>query len=129
MAKPKLSKKILLVEDDPDQIYLYSTKLELEGFQVVIAKNGREGIEKAKSEKPNLILLDLIMEEIDGIEALEILKNTNEAKTIPTILLTNLIKKDLMDKAEKLGAIGFWSKSEVLPREIVSRIKTILRIK
>ena len=125
----KIGKTILLIEDDPDQVFLYSTKFKLEGLKIISATNGVEGVKKVEAEKPDLILLDIVMDEMDGMEVLEKLKGDKNTKNIPVVLLTNLIKKDLMEKSKRLGAVGFWSKAEVLPTEIVSRVKLILNIK
>jgi len=125
----KKGKTILLIEDDPDQVFLYSTKFRLEKLKIINANNGIEGIKKVEAEKPDLILLDIVMDKMDGMEVLEKLKSNKETKNIPVVLLTNLIKKDLMEKSKRLGAVGFWSKAEVLPAEIVSRVKLILNIK
>ena len=119
--------KILLVEDDPDQIYLYKTRLQMEKFKIVEAHNGKQGIEIAKQEMPDFILLDLVMEDMSGMKVLEALKKDKKTKKIPIVLLTNLIKKALIDQATKLGAVGFWPKTEVLPEEIVCRIKKIIK--
>ncbi|MBI5221183.1 MAG: response regulator [Candidatus Magasanikbacteria bacterium] len=126
---PSKKVKILLIEDDPDQVYLYSTKFQLEGLNMVTAKNGVEGLALVKKEKPDLILLDIVMEEMDGIEVLKNLKKDNGTRDIPVVILTNLAKKELLDQSKKLGAIGFWSKSEVLPQDIVDRVKNILKVK
>lgn len=121
--------KVLLIEDDPDQVALYSAKFELEGLNLITAKNGAEGLAKATKEKPNFILLDIVMEEMDGMEVLERLKKNKETKKIPVALLTNLITKDLISKSKKLKAVGFWPKTEVLPQDVVDRTKKILNIK
>lgn len=121
--------KILLIEDDPDQIFLYTAKFTMEGFDLVSAKNGLEGISKATNEKPDLILCDIVMDDMGGIEVLEKLKADKATKKIPIVMLTNLIKKDLMRKSEELGAVGFWAKTDVLPQELVNRVKKILKIK
>lgn len=124
----KTSRKILLIEDDSDQVYLYTVKFQLEGLNLVTAKNGVEGLEKVKQEKPDLILLDIVMKDMDGMEVLENLKKDNTTKNIPVILLTNLVKKELSEKAKHLGAFDFWSKTEVMPQDAVQRIRKILNI-
>lgn len=124
---PKI--KILLIEDDPDQIYLYATKFEAEGLILISAKGGAEGIAKAKSDQPDFILCDIVMDDMSGLEALKRIKAEKKTKNIPIAILTNLMKKSLMRQAEEFGAIGFWEKTEVLPDDMVKRIKKILRRK
>lgn len=121
--------KILLIEDDPDQIFLYTAKFTMEGFDLVSARNGLEGLAKAVSEAPDFILCDIVMDDMGGMEVLEKLKTDKATKKIPIVMLTNLIKKDLMRKAEELGAVGFWAKTDVLPQELVDRTKKILKLK
>lgn len=121
-------KKILLIEDDPDQIFLYSTQFKLENLELLVAQTGKEGLEKIKKEIPDLILLDILLSDINGIEILKKIKEDSTTKKIPVILLTNLIKKELIDKGKKYGALDFWLKTEIMPKEIIKRVKKILKI-
>lgn len=123
----KIPKKILLVEDDPDQILIYQTKFLVEGFNLISARNGQEGLAVAETEKPDLIFLDMVMAQMDGMTVLKKLKTSPKTKKIPVVLLSNLIKKELIEKAKKLGAVGFWSKTKVMPQELVNRVKMILK--
>lgn len=86
-------KKVLIVDDEEDVLQVLSKRLQDAGFQVIKARNGKEGIEKAKQELPNLILLDIIMPDIDGGEVAEILKQDVMTKDIPVIFLTCLYTK------------------------------------
>ncbi|MFA6322851.1 MAG: response regulator [Candidatus Buchananbacteria bacterium] len=124
---PKIKSKILLIEDDPDQVFIYQTKFNLEGFNFISAKNGQEGLAAAQTKKPDLILLDMIMAQTNGLEVLQNLKNDSKTKKIPVVLLSNLFKKDLVDKAKNIGALDFWSKTGVLPSELVDRVRKILK--
>lgn len=120
-------KKILLIEDDKDQILLYQTKFELSGYGFVAAENGRKGLELAETEKPDIILIDLLMPGMDGIEVLEKLKNNAKTKNIPALIVTNLDKHDLARKAMALGALDFIVKSKIPLREMMSRIENHLK--
>ncbi len=120
-------KTILLIEDDQDQILLYQAKFELEGYAFISAENGQKGLELATKEKPNLILIDLLMAGMGGIEVLEKLKDNPETKNIPAVIVTNLDKQDLAKKAMALGAQDFIVKSSVPLREMMSRIKEFLK--
>ena len=126
-SMPKIKSKILLIEDDPDQVFIYQTKFNLEGFNFISAKNGQEGLAAAQTKKPDLILLDMIMAQTNGLEVLQNLKNDSKTKKIPVVLLSNLFKKDLVDKAKNIGALDFWSKTGVLPSELVDRVRKILK--
>lgn len=119
--------KILLIEDDKDQILLYQTKFELSGYTFVAAENGVKGLEMAEKEKPDIILIDLLMAGMGGIEVLEHLKNNPKTKNIPAIIVTNLDKQELAQKAMALGAVDFIVKSSVPLREMMARIENFLK--
>lgn len=120
------TKKVLLIEDDPDQISLYRAVFELAGLKLLTATNGIKGLAAAKENKPDLILCDLVMDTMDGMEVLKRLKADAQTKNIPVVMLTNLNKKSLYLQAENLGALDFWAKTEVMPQEIISRIEKII---
>ncbi len=120
-------KKILLIEDDKDQIMLYQTKFELDGYDFISAQNGQKGLELAEKEQPNLVLIDLLMAGMGGIEVLEKLKQNPKTKNIPAVIVTNLDKQDLAKKAMALGALDFIVKSRIPLREMMSRIKEFLK--
>ena len=115
--------KILLVEDDPFLLSMYSTKFELENLEVVSAENGELGLKMAKQENPNIILLDIMLPKMDGFEVLEKLKNDNETKDIPVILLTNLNQKNDVERGMSLGADDYLIKAHFMPSEVVEKIK------
>ncbi|HNP74916.1 MAG TPA: response regulator [bacterium] len=118
--------KVLLIEDDPDQISLYRTVFKLAGLKLLEATNGSKGLAAAKKNKPDLILCDLVMDGMDGMEVLKRLKADSATKNIPTVMLTNLNKKSLYVEAENLGALDFWAKTEVMPQEIITRVQKII---
>jgi CheY-like chemotaxis protein len=120
------NKKVLLIEDDPDQSGLYRTAFEMAGIELLEAANGIKGLALAKEERPDLILCDLVMDAMDGMEVLKNLKADKGTKNIPIIMLTNLNKKSLYLEAENLGALDFWAKTEVMPQEIIARVKKII---
>lgn len=118
--------KVLIVEDDSFIVDMYTTKLELEGFQVVSAEDGLRGLEVAKREKPTIILLDILMPKMDGFAYLEAAKKEPEIKDIPVLLLTNLGQKEDVQKGYELGAVGYLIKAHFMPSEVVEKIKQIL---
>ncbi len=121
--------KILVVEDEEILLTALSEQLKQEGFEVVGAKDGVEGVEKAASEKPALILLDLVMPRLDGIGALKQLKEGLETKAIPVVILTNLSDYDKISDALSLGAMDYLVKANYRMEELVNKIKTVLERK
>jgi len=120
--------KILLIEDDTDQIFLYQSKFEIEGFEFFSVRTGAEGLEMAKNKKPDLILLDLVLIAIaeSVIDVLADLKKDPSTESIPVIILTNLVKEDIIEKTKKLGAADFIVKTNMMPSEVVKRVRKIL---
>lgn len=121
-----MKKTILIIEDDVDIINLSKKPLEQEGFTVSVAMSVKFGIEKIKIEKPDIILLDLMLPDGDGAEVLKWTKRNQEFSDIPTIILT--AKSNEFDKVLllELGADDYITKPFSI-RELIARIKTILR--
>ena len=116
----------LLIEDDKFLRELIIQKLGKEGFEVVEAPEGEGGLVKMKEEKPDLVLLDLILPGIDGFEVLHRAKEDAELKGIPVIILSNLGQKDDVQKGVDLGAVDYLIKAHFTPGEIVEKIKVTL---
>ncbi len=102
--------KILIAEDDVFFQKFYSAKLQEKGFEVVVAGDGEEAIQKAKEAKPDLILLDIIMPKKDGFEVLQFLKQDPNANAIPVIVFSSLGQEQDVEKAKALGAIDYINK-------------------
>lgn len=119
--------KIVLVEDDEFLANMYETKLTLEGFEVAHAGDGEKGLELAKSEQPEIILLDILLPKKDGWEVLKILKDQEETKDIPVLMLTNLGQEDDVDKGLKMGAVDYLIKAHFVPQEVIDKIHKILK--
>ena len=117
---------VLLIEDDPDQIFMYQTKFELEGFSFLSARKSSEGISFAKTKNPDIILLDLVLIAESGLDVLEVLKRDVTTQSIPVLILTNLVKKEAMQKAKELGAIDFLIKTDTVPSAVVAKVKEVL---
>lgn len=113
------------MEDDPFLRSVYEVKLANEGFEVKIAGNGREGVDAYDSFKPDIILLDLIMPEMDGFAVLEELKKKRKIKT-PIVVLSNLGQDEDVAKAKELGAVDFLIKASTQINAVVDKVKTIL---
>ena len=120
--------KVLIVDDDAFLSGIYATKLELEGFQVATARDGEEGLKAAMREKPDLILLDVLMPKLDGFEVLKRLKADADTKPIPVIMLTNLGQKEDIEKGLQDGAVDYLIKAHFVPAEAVDKIKKVLNI-
>jgi len=119
-------KNILIIEDDEFLRGLINKKLLAEGFNVISAVDGEEGIKKAKEQKPDLILLDLVLPNIDGFEVLEKVKADPDVSAVPVIILSNLSQKEDISKGIKLGAVDYIIKAQFTPEEIVEKVKNIL---
>ncbi|MFA6512322.1 MAG: response regulator [Patescibacteria group bacterium] len=115
--------KVLLVEDEKMLADMYATKFSMEGYQIVNAYDGKEGLEAAKREKPNIILLDIIMPKLDGFAVLKELKADDAIKNIPVVLLTNLGQESDVKKGKDLGADDYFVKANHSPQEIVELVK------
>lgn len=118
--------KILVVEDEEILLTALSEELKQEGFEVVGAKDGVEGVEKSASEHPDLILLDLVMPRLDGMGALKQIKDNPQTKDIPVVILTNLSDYNKVSDALALGAMDYLVKANYRLEELVNKIKTIL---
>lgn len=129
-----MKKKVLIIEDEFDDVLMFKTQFEIEGFEVVHAETAEEGFKKAKIEKPDLILLDIVLRnedkgadpeklEYSGIRLLNEFKQDPFTSSIPIIMLTNLGKDAYETKTRALGADDYLLKSELLPDEVVRRAK------
>ena len=117
---------ILVVEDDKFLRELISKKLISEGYNISQAVDGEEGLKKIKEEKPDLVLLDLILPGIDGFEVLARAKEEPGVIKIPVIILSNLGQKEDVEKGINLGAVDYLVKAHFTPGEIIEKIKKIL---
>lgn len=96
-------KKILIVEDNPEMREVLKTELELMGFEPITAQNGKEGVEKAFSEKPHLVVLDILMPEMDGREAAQMLRANPQTKDIPILAVTVLFSDSDVQSCLRAG--------------------------
>jgi len=119
---PKSKKLILLVEDDEFLAELYSTKLQLEGYNVVLATDGAKGLKIAKEKQPMLILLDILLPKMDGFEVLQEIRKDPVTKKMPVILLTNLSQRSEVQKGLDLGANDYLIKAHFMPSEVITKI-------
>lgn len=119
--------KVLLVDDDEALATLFSTVLEKDGFEVTTANNGTSGIEKVKTEKPDLVLLDQILPDIGGNEVLKTLKADDETKAVPVAILSNFGQNELVKDAINNGAVEYILKYQIEPQDLVAKVKELLK--
>jgi CheY-like chemotaxis protein len=118
--------KILVVDDAEFFRKLFSQELTQAGFTVIEAQNGREAIEKMRSEKPRLVLMDLVMPEMTGAEALAVIKKDESIKTIPVLMLTSIAAEIRGEDLLLQGAVGYLEKDSVTPGDVVAKLQEIL---
>jgi twitching motility two-component system response regulator PilH len=105
-----MAKKVLVVDDEPSVVKMVVFRLKKEGLDVVIAQNGTEGLEKAKAETPDLILLDVTMPGMSGHEVLVKLKESAETKSIPVIMFTAKGQVEDVERSSREGAVDYIAK-------------------
>ncbi|QQG45669.1 MAG: response regulator [Candidatus Sungiibacteriota bacterium] len=118
--------KILFIEDESALQRAATKVLNEEGYSVLSALNGEDGLEMAKREKPDLILLDLILPKLDGFAVLEALKQDDTTKKIPVMILSNLEGGGDVEQALELGAKTYLVKANYRLEEVVEKIKQVL---
>jgi DNA-binding response OmpR family regulator len=119
-------KKILFIEDESALQKTFGEVLGQEGYEVISALDGESGLRLAKSEKPDLILLDLVLPKIHGFEVLKILRGDDNTKDIPVIVLTNLEAIEDVDKAIELGATTYLVKAQYSLEEVLVKVRKVL---
>ena len=122
-----MTHKILLIEDDPFLLDMYSTKFKEVGFDIEVAQDGEMGISKAKEIMPDLILLDVVLPKKDGFEVLKALKSDGQTAKIPVVMLTNLGLESDVKRGLELGAQSYIIKAHFTPTEVVAKIKEVLK--
>ena len=120
--------KIAIIEDDQVISQMYRMKFEADGFEVQLADNGKHGVALVEEFLPDLILLDLQMPEMNGVEALEIIRKNDWGKKIPVIILTNLGEEESPRAIRSLGIHSYIVKADLTPRQVVERVKEALNI-
>jgi CheY-like chemotaxis protein len=118
--------RILLIEDDKVLRRACEAALKKKGFIVLTAADGEEGIRKARSERPNLILLDMLMPKLSGIETLVELKKDEVSRSIPVVILSNSSVGADVQKAKALGAIDYLVKASLSLQELGDRVLSYL---
>lgn len=120
--------KILLVEDDINLRDVYYARLQAEGFELSVASNGEEALAMAVKERPDLIILDVMMPRISGFDVLDILRTTPEIAHTKVIMMTALGSSEDRERGEKLGVDKYLVKSQVTLEDVVATIKKVLQV-
>lgn len=116
---------VLIVEDEIDVRELYRDLLSDNGFNVLLATNGREGLIVARENKWDLMLLDIMLPEIDGLSVLEEIKEKHQK---PVLIISNLNNDDIISRATDLGSNGYIVKAELNPKQFIVEVKKYLNI-
>ena len=118
--------KVLIVEDDLILIEMYQRKFETEGFEVVTAYNGEEGLEKMKSVHPDIVVLDIMMPKLNGLQMLHMAKADDAIKNIPVLVLTNVFSDTDAQMFADAGVAGYLVKSDSTPDQAIEKVKNII---
>ena len=118
--------KVLLIEDDKMILDMYTLKFSQEGYDVIQAENGKDGLDSAKKNEPDVILLDIILPQMDGFTVLKLLKEDAKLKKIPVVLLTNLGQDGDVKKGLELGAKDYLIKANFTPAQVLDKVKSVL---
>jgi DNA-binding response OmpR family regulator len=119
--------RVLFVEDDPTVAQMYRLKLELDGYQVIMAKDGEEGLRLANEVDPDIVFLDIRLPKVDGFSVLEGLRATDRTRNVPVVILSNYGEQDLVDRGLKLGALEYLIKSQTTPANLSRGVENWLR--
>jgi CheY-like chemotaxis protein len=119
-------KKIMIVDDDLVLRQMYSERLKTEGYEIMEAGSGQEALDKLKTEKPDIILLDVMMPKMNGIDVLKTLRADEETKNIPVIILTALLQQIDQIKNLLTEKDSYLTKSTTLPAEVVKKVQAVL---
>ncbi|MDE2173650.1 MAG: response regulator [Patescibacteria group bacterium] len=120
------NKKVMIVEDDRFLSSLIKARLEKDGFTVLQAFDGAEAIERLKEEKPDLIILDLIMPKVTGFEVLQSISITPGLEKVPVVILSNLAQDSDIEKARQLGAREYFVKVKISIDDLIGKIKDLV---
>lgn len=118
--------KVLIIEDDPLMSRMYQKIFMFEKYEVDVAHDGEEGLQMAKTVEPTIILCDIMMPKLNGLQVLEKLKIDPATKSIPVIMLTNLASEKDAENAMMKGAVKYIVKSQFEPKQVTDMVKEIL---
>lgn len=118
--------KVLIIEDDQFLQKMYQKKFEVAGFEVSSASDGEDGLVKIKAIKPDLVLMDVMLPKLNGLDALVSAKQDPEIKDIPILIITNLSSASDAEDAMQKGAVGYMIKSDFTPSQVIEKAQEVL---
>jgi DNA-binding response OmpR family regulator len=116
--------RVLFVEDDPTLAEMYRTKLELDGYLVDIARDGEEALARLSAELPDLVFMDIRLPKIDGIRVLEELRERDQTRHLPVVILSNYSDDDWRVRVRELGALEWLVKTSTTPGQVSGQIQS-----
>ena len=123
------TKKILIIEDNESYLTIISQKLSIEKYEVITAQDGQEGIQKVTDNQPDIVLIDLLLPKMNGIEVIEKIRENNAGRTLPLIILTNINPDDeILQKITENKPAYYLIKPEVTLDDIAEKIKNVLQV-
>lgn len=122
-----MSKAVLLVEDNDFIRNMYQLKLAKSDIEVIEAVDGAMALQKIKEHQPDVVLLDLMMPNVSGIEVLKELKKQGLTPKMPVVVLTNVMDQQTIDEAKNLGARDYIVKTDLTPSQVLDKIKPFLK--
>ncbi|HMQ95718.1 MAG TPA: response regulator [Candidatus Saccharibacteria bacterium] len=120
--------KIAIIEDDPTISQMYRMKFEADGFDVRMADDGERGVALVESFRPDIILLDIQMPRMNGVEALTEIRKYEWGKNLPVLILTNLGEEEAPNELKELGVIQYIVKADLTPKQVVEKVKVTLAV-
>ncbi len=120
-------KKVIIIEDEETLLNLLDKKLNQEGYEVIVARDGQEGLEKIKTNMIDLILLDIVMPKMGGFEVMEELQKDEILSRIPIIIISNSGQPVELDRAKELGVVDWLIKTDFDPQEVVDKVKKYIK--
>jgi DNA-binding response OmpR family regulator len=124
---PRHPRRILVIEDDTEIADMYAIRLRQDGWQVDIAPSGEDGVVRALAEPPDLVVLDMMLPGIDGVEVLTKLRSDARTKGVPVLVLSNSAGlSDRIERARRLGVLGWRVKSSTTPSQLSAEVRSFL---
>jgi len=123
-----MATKVAIIEDDQAISQMYRIKFEGDGYEVETAENGKLGLQLAETMKPDIILLDLMMPEMNGDEMLDKMRKTPWGKNIKVVILTNMGEQEIPEEVKKMGVVAVILKADMTPRQVAELVKKQLSV-
>ncbi|QQS15593.1 MAG: response regulator [Candidatus Moraniibacteriota bacterium] len=120
------AKRILVIEDDAFLMDAYKVKLQQSKYGILFAQDGEAGLDIARRERPDVIILDLVLPKMSGVDVLKALKDGDDTKDIPVIVASNLDQKKMIEETKALGAADYFIKSNISINELIEKLDSYL---